>query len=79
MAGFQRVRPEVLAVPIAATGAETPLTVRLVADLPMVWRHHCGHLNEGVHRSDSVCAGCSADARPHEVEGRYLLVEMGGS
>lgn len=52
------------------------LPVRLVAELPMAWRHHCGALNEGAHRSDSVCRQCSMDAKPDQVLGRYLLVEV---
>jgi hypothetical protein len=51
--------------------------VRLVADVPMAWRHHCGRLNEGMFQPGSICADCHADARPEDVEGRYLLVEMG--
>lgn len=57
-----------------------PLPIKLTADLPFVWRHHCGALNEGSSTESrtgaAVCASCSADVRPDEVEARYLLVEV---
>lgn len=58
-----------------ASGPVT-LPVRLVAELPMAWRHFCGYLNEGNHQPDSVCGGCNSDAKPDQVDARYLLVEL---
>lgn len=52
------------------------LPVRLVADVPMAWRHFCGRLNEGTYQSDSVCGGCNSTAKPDQVDARYLLVEL---
>ncbi|WP_157232898.1 hypothetical protein [Kibdelosporangium phytohabitans] len=60
-----------------STAKPVTLPVRVVVDLPMAWRHHCGHLNPGAHHDHSVCAGCSADAPAHTVDARYLLVEYG--
>lgn len=56
------------------------LPVRVVADLPIVWRHLCGALNEGSsshpRTGAAVCGACSQDVRPDDVEARYLLVEV---
>lgn len=55
-----------------------PITVpvRVVADLPMAWRHQCGVLNDGAYITGAVCDGCATEARPHEVQANYLLVEV---
>lgn len=52
------------------------LPVRVIAELPTVWRHSCGTLNEGVWQEEAVC-NCGMTAKPNSVEGRYLLVELG--
>lgn len=52
------------------------LPVKLVADLPMAWKHHCGHLNPGLWQRDTICGGCNTNSRSDEVEARYLLVEL---
>jgi hypothetical protein len=61
-----------MAVPVS-------LPMRLVAELPMAWRHHCGHLNDGYFREGDMCSGCNTDVKPGQVEARYLLVGMEGS
>lgn len=51
--------------------------VRLVADVPMVWRHHCRGLNEGTWRSGTVCGTCGTSVEHAvDVTARYLLVEL---
>lgn len=61
--------------------ASTPpisVPVRVTAQLPMAWRHHCGTLNDSAWPSrerESVCSGCRCEVRLSEVEARYLLVD----
>jgi hypothetical protein len=60
------------------TAREITLPLRLTAQLPMAWRHHCGALNDSAWPSNvetAVCSGCHTDIRLSEVEARYLLVE----
>ncbi len=49
---------------------------RVVVELPMAWRHHCGSLNEGVWQEEVVCGGCNTTAKPDSVEARYVLAEL---
>lgn len=53
------------------------IPVRLVADAPMAWRHHCGQLNEGAWRPGEGCSACGTSVEhAADVEARYLLVEL---
>lgn len=56
--------------------ATVELAVRVVASLPMAWRHFCGALNEGVWQEETVCGGCMATAKANSVEARYVLAEL---
>ena len=54
-----------------------PITLKLITELPMAWRHHCGKLNDGPWPSaecETICLGCRCDVHLNEVEARYLLV-----
>jgi hypothetical protein len=55
--------------------AERTLTVevRVVAELPWVWEHRCGHLQRGQHSDGDACGGCRFEARSSEVR-QFLLV-----
>lgn len=50
------------------------VTVKIVATLPWVWEHHCGHLNKGAYCNGAVCMGCRYDTKPDEIQ-RYLLLD----
>lgn len=53
------------------------IPVKLVADVPMVWRHHCGGLTEGAWQSGVACTTCGTSVEHvADVEARYLLVEL---
>lgn len=60
------------------TGSNVHVTVKVIADLPMAWRHNCGTLNDGPWSDQVVCSGCSQTAEPGSVIARYLLALLPG-
>jgi hypothetical protein len=61
---------------VAGTNSVTKtMRVRVVAELPLAWRHHCGALNDGAWTHQAVCNGCRHETRSSEVTGQYVLAE----
>ena len=60
---------------MAAVGGSVTYPVKLVAQLPWIWQHQCGHLNRGRWTAGMTCLGCRFEVRDQSERHLYLLVD----